>query len=356
MAEVDSVVLDKTGTLTGGSIRVARADDAVLRLAAGLERYSVHPIARAVLEAAIERGIPLPAADHLVESAGVGVSGQIDGRWFSLGAAGAERLVLTEWEADPALHTPIEEPYRSRVEGGGGGPPTPSAAKLHAPRTNAGTLHDPPPGAGTLRTPTPSTGTIIGRIVLEDRARTDSSAAIDALRSLELPVAILSGDDPDRADAVGQALGVDESHGQMTPAGKAAWLESRITRGERPLFAGDGINDGPALGVAHASIAMGSGAASSILIADGVIATDSIRPIAATIRIARHTRHVVRRAQLRSVAYNVIAVGAAAAGLVNPLVAAILMPLSSSLVLVSAAGIERQARVWSASDDGIRGD
>lgn len=316
LAEVDTVALDKTGTVTGGSIRVVEAADDVLRLAAGLERYSAHPIARAVLEAAVERGIPLPAADHLTETVGVGVSGLLDGRWLSLGADGAERLVLKEWATDPAIHPPHDREYRSRVEGGGGGP---------QPR-------------------------VIGHIELEDRARSDSREAIEALRALDLPITILSGDDVDRAVAVGQAVGADEMYGRMSPAAKAEWLEARVARGAHPLFAGDGINDGPALGAAHAGVAMGTGAASSILIADGVIASDSIRPVASGIRIARYTRDAIRRAQRRSVAYNVLAVGAAAAGLVNPLVAAILMPLSSSLVLMSAAGVERHARRTAGSD------
>lgn len=323
LAEVNAVALDKTGTVTGGSIRVVAATDEILRLAAGLERYSTHPIARAILEAAVERGIPLPAADELQETVGVGVSGRLDGRWLTIGATGAERVVLQEWadgppawsrnEADRDIGAHELQAYRSGVEGGGGGP-----------RTHGGRP--------------------IGDILLEDRARSDSRTAIDQLHALGLEVTILTGDDATRGEPVSEVVGADHLKAGMTPEQKSEWLHAGTSAGSRILFAGDGMNDGPGLTAAHIGIAMGSGAASSILVADGVIASDSISPIAPAIGIARRARAAIRTAQRRSVAYNVIAVTAAAAGLVNPLVAAVLMPLSSSLVLISAAGVERFAR------------
>ena len=126
----------------------------------------------------------------------------------------------------------------------------------------------------------------------------------------------------------------------MDPEGKAKWVGTRQTEGKQVAFAGDGLNDGPALAAADVGIAMGTGAASSVLVADGVISTWSLMPLVAGFRAASAASRAIRWNQVRSICYNILAVSAAAAGLINPLIAAILMPASSAMVIWGASRVE----------------
>lgn len=284
IADADLVVLDKTGTVTEGALAVLEAEDAALRVAAGLERFSHHPIARAVVAEASRRGIPLPRGEGVREEPGEGIAGRVDGRAWRLRSGGPGLLLL---EGD------------------------------------AGARH-------LLR--------------LGDAVRADAAATIAALRREGLEVVLLTGDHAEVAWRVATAAGVSRVVARVGPAEKAEWVEARRGEGRRVLFAGDGLNDGPALAAADVGIAMAAGAASSVLVADGVISTASLAPILAARRAARAARRVTRTAQRHSIAYNVLAVGAAAAGVMSPLVAALLMPLSSLVVLWGAARVEALVR------------
>jgi Cu2+-exporting ATPase len=281
LGTVDVAGLDKTGTVTAGALVVTEAEDAGLRLAAGLERYSIHPIARAITAEAARRGIALPRAADVREHAGAGIDGTIDGRRWSIRGAGAGAV---------------------RVSGADG-------------------------PSWTIR--------------LGDETRADARDAVAALRGLGLHTALLTGDHPDVARRIGAAVGVDEIEAAVDPMHKAAWVRDRQGTGHGVVYAGDGVNDGPALAAADVGIAMAGGAASSVLVADGIVSTPSLAPIAAGIRAARAAGRAIRISERRSIVYNVVAVGAAVAGLVNPLVAAILMPISSAVVIWSAARVER---------------
>ncbi|MCK6523630.1 cadmium-translocating P-type ATPase [Myxococcota bacterium] len=277
LAEVDLVAFDKTGTLTQGEPVVVEADDATLRLAAAVERQSLHPVARGIVAEAARRGLPIPLAQGVRELPGVGVEGVLDGQVIRVRRGGPGEVI---------------------VEG-----------------------H--------------------GRITLRDVIRPDAARTVARLKALGLPVVLLTGDSAEVAARIGAEAGVDEVLAEQDPEAKLAALRRWQAEGRRVLFVGDGVNDGPALSEAHAGVAMGGGAASSVLIADAVVAREGLGPVLAGIFAARAAERAIRGNLMRSLAYNVGAVALAAAGLVNPLVAAVLMPLSSGLVIFGALRVER---------------
>jgi len=284
LAAVDLVVLDKTGTLTLGAPDVIAARDDTIRVASALERWSAHPVARAIVAEAIRRGIPLPDAQAVVETPGTGVTGRVDGATWRLEAGDSGEVRL-------------------------GGPGS---------------------AAGTIR--------------LGDRVRSDSRAAVETLRSIGMEVVLLTGDHPEVARRIAEEVGVNVAGARVRPDQKAEWIRDRIDEGRVVLFAGDGLNDGPALAAASVGVAMGTGAAGAVLAADGVVGVPSLRPLAAGLRAAGAARRTVGRSRIRSVIYNVVAVALAAVGWVNPLVAAVLMPASSLLVVAGAMSVERSVR------------
>ena len=281
---VDTVGLDKTGTVTKGALTVLRAEDESLRVAAGLERYSNHPIARAIVDEAGRRAIPLPRGTDIVETPGVGISGRVSGRLWRLRAGGAGQVLLLDDDGHSAV------------------------------------------------------------IELGDAIRPDSARAIARLVELGLEITLLTGDHERVGQRIGREIGLNTVVARIDPAGKAEWVRSKQSEGHRVLFGGDGINDGPALAQADVGVAMGSGAASSVLVADGVISAASLGPIPTGFVAALACARAIRLNQMRSIAYNVLAVSAAALGFVNPLVAAVLMPLSSAMVIWGSARVEGVVR------------
>jgi P-type Cu+ transporter len=238
-----------------------------------------------VVAEAARRGIPLPNAHDVREVPGIGMAGVLDGVTWRLRSGGAGVVQLLDAQ---------------------------------------GRLH--------------------GEIRLDDGVRSDARRTVAALRERGLNVVLVSGDHHVVAERMAWAAGIAEIVAPMTPAAKAEWVQDRRAGGSGVLFAGDGLNDGPALATADVGIAMASGAASSVLVADGVVSSTSLAPILAGFRAARACRAIIRTNLRRSLVYNVAAVAAAAAGLVNPLVAAVLMPLSSGLVIWGAFRVERMVR------------
>jgi len=284
LVDVDVAALDKTGTVTEGVLVVVDADNRALRIAAGLERYSAHPIARAIVDEASRRDIPLPRGAEILEQPGVGIFGVVDETRWSLRAGGPGEVRLRGEDGTEAV------------------------------------------------------------IRLGDAVRADSARIVGMLRGLGLDVVLLTGDHRDVAERIAAETGIGTVIARIDPVGKADWVHARQREGRRVLFAGDGLNDGPALAAANVGVAMGCGAASSVLVADGVISSGSLAPVPVGIHAARACRRAIRLNQVRSIAYNVLAVSAAVAGWVNPLVAAVLMPLSSAMVIWGSSRVEATVR------------
>jgi P-type E1-E2 ATPase len=190
-------------------------------------------------------------------------------------------------------------------------------------------------------------GEPVGLVRLGDEPREDARDAVRMLSRAGLHTVLLSGDHPEVTERIGHSVGVGQALGGLVPEAKAAWL--RDARGP-VLFVGDGLNDGAALAAADVGLAMHTGVTSSLLVADGVVTRAALRPVVAALAGARATRSAVRANVTRSLVYNGVAVAAAMLGFVNPLVAAVLMPLSSAWVVWGALTVDRRLdaveRTW----------
>jgi Cu2+-exporting ATPase len=299
LAECDVALLDKTGTLTLGTPRadIAGLDAEVRAVALGLAQASRHPLSRGLAAALLRAGVRPAAIADLCEAGGHGLTG----RWQGL-------AVALEKPAAPA-----------------------------------------PAGAGTpaIGGPLLATCLRIGDtrqiIPFSDPLRPDAAEAIAALAAEGLPASILSGDRTAPVGQVARQLGLF-AQAQASPQDKLAALEALKARGRRPLMVGDGLNDGPALAAAHASIAPGTASDASQQAADAVFVGEGLMPVALAVRVARATMRVVRENFAFSIVYNLLAVPLALMGLVTPLVAAIAMSVSSLVVVANSLRLAGAAR------------
>lgn len=290
LAEVDTVLLDKTGTLTTGSPRIERVEvfadiDATTatRIAAALEREAGHPLARAFAE------VEAPRASAVQVEPGAGVQGVVEGRGFRIGHA----------------------------------------------RYACGALEDRPGvwlGDGAHA---------FARFELVDRPRADAADAIAALKAMGLQIEILSGDAPAAVEATAQGLGIPRWQARATPETKLARLRALQAQGHRVLMIGDGINDAPVLGGADVSIALASGAPMAHRAADIVLGGERLLRLPQVLQLARRTRRLIRENLAWALLYNAIALPFAAAGWVTPWIAAVGMAGSSLLVTLNALRLGR---------------
>jgi len=305
LSQVDVAVFDKTGTLTIGHPAVAAihpiapfTEAEVLRLAGAVEQGSGHPLARPTVAAAEDRGGRLPAATNVLEAAGRGVSGQVDGRRVTVGALS----LLKEWESAAAPRLEVE--------------------------------HD---GAG-LRAYVAVDGVAAGTITYADRIRPQASAIIDSLRHLGVRrIILLSGDRQINALAVAKEIGIEEAAGDLLPQDKAALVARLGKQGHRVLAVGDGANDAPALSTAAVGMALAAhGGGISAEAADVVLLVDDLARVPEAIAIAQRTMTIARQSIGIGLGLSAVAMAAAAAGWLLPLAGALAQEAIDIAVILNA--------------------
>jgi P-type Cu2+ transporter len=304
LAQVDTLVIDKTGTLTEGEARLVDLDlregwqaGAALQVAAALEAQSQHPTASAIRAAAATHAaagaVPVSCADAS-EVAGCGIEGTIDAvRW---------RIGRPEWVA--------------ALAGG---------ADWH--------------GNGDIALGNAS-GTV-AFFTIADELRADARATVDALRELGLEVELASGDREAAVRGAAVQLGISQARSRLRPEDKLGIVRDLQARGRRVLMVGDGINDGPVLAAADVSAAMGRGSGIAHAASDLLLLRDSLAALPASVRLARRTLVIIGQNLRWAAAYNISAVPIAALGFMPPWLAALGMSLSSLLVVANARRLAR---------------
>ncbi|MER5990850.1 heavy metal translocating P-type ATPase [Streptomyces viridosporus] len=302
--KVDTVVLDKTGTVTTGKMTLlavhtadGTGEDEVLRLAGALEHASEHPIARAVAAGAADRVGDLPTPEDFTNVPGLGVQGIVEGHAVLVGR---ERL-LAEWAMDlPAALA------RAKTEAEAAG------------RTAIAVAWDGE-----------------ARAVLEvaDAVKPTSAEAVARLRALGLTPILLTGDNKAVAEAVAAEVGIDEVIAEVLPEGKVDVVERLQAEGRSVAMVGDGVNDAAALARADLGLAMGTGTDAAIEAGDLTLVRGDLRAAADAIRLARRTLGTIKSNLFWAFAYNVAALPLAAAGLLNPMIAGAAMAFSSVFVV-----------------------
>ena len=307
---VDTIVLDKTGTVTTG--RMSLADVVVtgdraeaLRLVGALEDASEHPIAQAIARAARAELGALPPVQGFTSHAGLGVEGAVDGHRVIAGRAAllAGRAMSLPPELEAATFA-AERQGRTAVVAGWDG-----AARAV--------------------------------LVVADTVKPTSAAAVASLRALGLRPVLLTGDHEATARAVAAEVGIDEVIAEVLPSDKAAVVRRLQSEGRVVAMAGDGINDAPALAQADLGLAVGTGTDVAIEASDLTLVSGDLRAAADAIRLSRATLRTIKQNLAWAFGYNVAALPLAAAGLLNPLVAGLAMALSSVSVFLNALRLRR---------------
>jgi Cu+-exporting ATPase len=288
---IDTIVLDKTGTVTTGVMTVAEVvpapgqdADEVLRLAGAVEAASEHPLGRAITRAAAVHG-PLPAVSDFLATAGVGVRGTVEGVEVEV-ARGAGETAQTWVEV------------------------------------RAG-------------------GTVRGRLALADAVRPTSAAAVRGLRELGLKPVLVTGDAPAVAEAVAAQVGITEVIAGVLPAGKVEVVKRLQAEGRSVAMVGDGVNDAAALAQADLGVAMGAGTDVAIEASDLTLMRGDLTAAVDAVRLARRTVTIIRGNLFWAFAYNLAALPLAAAGLLNPMIAGAAMALSSIFVVANSLRLRR---------------
>ena len=305
LGEVTVGLFDKTGTLTVGQPRVSRVlpeapftEDELLGLAAGVEESSGHPLARTVVQEALARRVTVPTAGAIHEAPGQGVSGTVEHREVAVGG----------WRYLAARYPAAAAALRSRESG---------------PALRAFVAVD---------------GRFAGVIEFADRIRPELARLVPRLRALGLRrIVLLSGDDREHTEAVAEALGITEAHGDLLPEHKAARVRDLMQAGERVLMVGDGTNDAPALSSATVGMALASGGGGiSAEAADAVLLADDPSRVVTAISISRRAIRIARQSVWVGLGLSGLGMAAASVGWLPPIAGALAQEAIDVAVILNA--------------------
>ena len=311
---VDTVLLDKTGTVTEGTMRLAevvsadgQGPQAVLALAAAAEQGSEHPIARAVVDGARAQGIDVPRAASFGVEPGAGAKATTNGHEVKVGRPDGLPSTLT--------------------------------ARAGALAANGLTVF------AVWKDYEP-----VGLVSVSDRVKPAAREVVSRLRGMGLEVAVVTGDRRPAAEAIARQAGIDRVVAEVFPEGKVEEVKRLQATGRKVVFVGDGINDGPALAQADVGIALGTGTDVAIEAADVTILGGDLRSVANALDLSRRTYRVIAQNLFWAFAYNVVMIPLAVAGLLSPIWAAAAMAGSSVTVVANALRLRRYRPEVAAAD------
>ena len=324
LSAVDTVVMDKTGTLTVGEPRVvsvrpteaAAGEDEVLALAAAAEWNSEHPIGRAIYAEAAMRDLTVPMPGDVAYSPGAGVSAHVEGRRITVGRCRGQghqpERDTDGCEDEAALSTESD-------------PEAPSATSVVEVRAD---------------------GQLLGTIALADRLRQGAATAVRDLGDMGLEVLMLTGDSAASAHHVAGLLGLTEEQvrADLLPTDKEEVIESLRRAGKRVAMVGDGVNDAPALGAADVGIAMGTGTDVAREAGDVVLVGSAPADLVETVRVARRARRIIMVNFVGTVVVDVVGMVAAGLGLLGPVAAALVHVVSESAFILNSARLVPRRR------------
>ncbi len=315
---LNAVVFDKTGTLTLGEHRVVdiatvegTTPEEALRRAAAMERDSEHPVARAIVASAEERGLSVPPASEFEYIPGRGVRGTVEGRRLSAG--GPNLLAANGAEAGPALRAAVD---RAAANGQG---------VIYLLDGNQ----------------------VVAVFAVADAVRPESREAIRRLHDRKIEVVMLTGDAQAVADAVAKELGIDTVFAQVLPEQKAARIKELQAQGKKVAMVGDGVNDAPALVTADVGIAIGAGTDVAVEAGDIVLVRNDPRDVPRIIELSRASYRKMMQNLWWAAGYNIVAIPLAAGLLapwgfvLSPAIGAVLMSLSTVIVAINAQLLRR---------------